>query len=117
MTRPSDSQQKKKKTEACRILDFDIPADHRLKLKESEKWDKYIDLAGELKKLWNMQVTVIPIVIGMLGTVTKESVMKLADLEIRGRVETIKTTALLRLAWILRRVLETWRDLLSLRLP
>ena len=52
-------------------MDFAIPADHRLKLKESKKRDKYIDLARELKKLWNMKVTVIPIVTGELGTVTK----------------------------------------------
>ena len=51
-----------------------------------------------------MKVTVIPIVI---GTVTKGLVQRLEDLEIRGRVETIKTTALLRSARILRRVLET----------
>ena len=38
------------------------------------------------------------------------------DFEIRGQVETIQTTALLRSVKILRRVLETWRDLLSLRL-
>ena len=25
--------------------------------------DKYLDLARELKKLWNMQVTIIPIII------------------------------------------------------
>ena len=30
----------------------------------------YIDLARELKKLWNMRVTVIAIVIGAFGTVT-----------------------------------------------
>ena len=33
------------------------------------------------------------------------------DLEIRGWVETIKTTALLNSARILRSALETWRDL------
>ena len=33
--------------------------------------DKYLDIARELKKLWNMKVTFIPIVIGALGTVTK----------------------------------------------
>ena len=37
-------------------------------------------------------------------------------LEVGGRVETIQTTALLRTARILRRVQETWGDLLSLRL-
>ena len=31
-------------------MDFAVPADHRLKLKESEKKDKYLDLARELKK-------------------------------------------------------------------
>ena len=50
---------------------------------------KYLDLARELKKLWNMKVTVIPILIGMLGTVTKELVQVQEDLEIRERVETI----------------------------
>ena len=39
----------------------------------------------------------------------------LEDLEVGRRVETIQTTALLRTTRILRRVLETWGDLLSLR--
>ena len=63
-----------------------------------------------------MKVTVISIVICALGTVTKGLVQELEDLEIRGRVETIQTTALLRSARIQRRVLETWGDLLSFRL-
>ena len=41
------------------------------KTKEREKKDKYLDLARELKKLWNMQVTIIPIVTGAFSTVTK----------------------------------------------
>ena len=62
-----------------------------------------------------MKVTVKPIVIGVLGTVTKTLVQRLRDLEIRGRVETIQTTALLsstRIIW------SPWdlKDLLSLRL-
>ena len=63
-----------------------------------------------------MQVTIIPIVIGAFGTVTKVLLKGLEELEIGGRVETIKTTTLLRTARILRRVLETWEDLLSLKL-
>ena len=61
-----------------------------------------------------MKVTMIPIAIGVLCTVTKELVQGLEDLEIRWRVETIQTTALLKSARISRRVLETWGDLLSL---
>ena len=39
-----------KKERTYRIVDFAVPADHRVKLKESEKTDKYLDLARELKK-------------------------------------------------------------------
>ena len=84
-------------------MDFAVPADHRIKLKECEKKDKYLDLDRELKKQWNMKVTIIPIVIGVFGTVTKGL---LKGLEVVGRVETIQTT-LLRMARILKRVLET----------
>ena len=106
----------KKKKRTCQIVDFAVPADHRVKLKESEKKEKYLDLARELKKLQNMKGTVIPIVIGALVTVTKGLVQRLEDLEITGWVETIQTTALLISARILRRVLNTWGDLLSLKL-
>ena len=57
--------------------------------------------------MWNMQVTITPIVIGTFGTVTKGLLKGREDLEVGGRVETIQTTALLRTARILRRVLET----------
>ena len=68
-----------------------VPADHRIKLKKCEK-DNYLDLARELKKLWNLKVTIIPIVIGAFGTVTKGLLKGLGDLKVGGRVETIQTT-------------------------
>ena len=88
-------------------MDFAVPADHRIKPKESEKKDKYIDHRKELKKLWNMKVTIIPILIGVFCSVTKGLLKGLDDLEVGRRVETIQTTALLRTDRILRRVLET----------
>ena len=63
-----------------------------------------------------MKVKIVPIVIGALGTITKGLLKILEDLEVGGRVETTQTTALLRTARILRPVLETWGDLLSLKL-
>ena len=89
-------------------MDFTVLADDRIKLKESEKKDEYIDLARELTNLINIKVTVIPIVIGELGTVSKWLAQGLKDLE------TIQTTALLSSARILRRILETWGDFLFL---
>ena len=59
-----------------------------------------------------MKVAFIPIVIGAHCTVTKWSLKGLEDLEIRERVETIETIALLRSA----RILNICEDLLSLKL-
>ena len=64
-----------------------------VKLKESEKKDKCLDLAWELKKLWNIKVVILPIVIGALGIINKRLTKGLEDLELRGRVEIIQTTA------------------------
>ena len=91
----------------CKIVDFAFPADQRINLKESKKKDKYFDFARELKKLWNVKVTIVPIVIGAFSTITKGLLKGLEDLEVGGRVKTIQTTALLRTVRILRRVLET----------
>ena len=62
---------------------------------QQRKKDKYLELARELEKLWNMKVTVVPIIISALGTVIKGLVQGLDDLEIRRRVETFQTAALL----------------------
>ena len=77
-----------------KIVDFAVPANHKVKLKESEKKNKYLDLARELKKLWNMKVIFISIIIGALGTVNEWLLKRLEDLEIRERVKTIQTTTL-----------------------
>ena len=63
---------KKKKKRIYKIVDFAVPADHR------------INLARELKKLWNMKVTIVPIVIGAFGTITKGLLKGLKDLEVGG---------------------------------
>ena len=107
---------KKKKKGTCKIVNLAVPADHRIKLKECEKKDKYSDIARELKKPWNMKVTIISNVTGAFGKVTKGLLNGLEDLEVGGRVGTIQITALLTTAIIMRRALGTWGDFLSLKL-
>ena len=68
---PITSGSKNPKKRICKIADFAVPSDPRIKLKEREKKDEYLDLFRELKKLWNMKETIVPIVIGAFGTVTK----------------------------------------------
>ena len=47
MIRPYNNQHRKR---TCRIVDFTAPGDYRVKLKENEKKQKYLDFARELKK-------------------------------------------------------------------
>ena len=91
-------------------MNFAVPVDHRVKLKENKKKDKYLDLARGLKQTVEHESDG-----DTFGTVTKGLIQGLEVLEIRG-VETIQTTALLRYAKILRRVLKTCEELLSLKL-
>ena len=91
----------KKKNKTCRILDFAIPGDHKIKLKENEKnWKSC--------RTWKWRLHLVQ--------PTKDSYRDWWGVEITGRMETIQTTALLRSARKLRGVLETWGDLLSLKL-
>ena len=54
-----------------------------------------------------MKKTVGPIIVDDLDRVTKGLIQGLEDFEIRGRMETIQSTSLLRSARVLRRVRET----------
>ena len=72
--------------------------------------EKFLDLARELRKLWNMRKTMIPIVIGELETVPRVLERGLEKLEIQGRIEIIQTIALWS-ARILRRVLESFGNM------
>ena len=48
--RPDLAIVNKNKKRTCRIVDFAVPADHRVKPKEIEKREYYQDIARELKK-------------------------------------------------------------------
>ena len=88
MTRPSDKKAELNKW--WNLLSYGV------KLKESEMKDKYLNLARELKKLWNMKVTLLPILVGCLATITKGLVQEMEDLKIRGRGKTIRTIAFIK---------------------
>ena len=84
------------KNRTSRVGDVAVPTDRRVKIKENKKKDR----ARELKK------TVILIITGARGTITKDLVRRLEGLEIGSQAETR----------ILKRVLVTWGDFLTLGL-
>ena len=99
-------------------VDTDNTINERMTTNRKQKWEGK-QLYGRFKRLINNishQKTWTWLRKGNFkSTVTKGLLKSLEDLEVSGRVETIQTTALLRTARILRRVLETWGDLLSLK--
>ena len=49
--RPSERERERERKErTSRIVDFAVPVDHKIKLKESKKKYNYRDLAREMKK-------------------------------------------------------------------
>ena len=55
-------------------MDFPVPANPGVTIEENEKRDKYLNFAIELKRLWNMKVTVVPVVISALAPIFKDLV-------------------------------------------
>ena len=89
------------------IIDIAVPADVRVEEKEREKVEKYQDLKREIGRLWNLKkVEVVPVVIGALGSVTKEFDRWIEKLGITFNVGVVQKTALLGTERILRKVLE-----------
>ena len=70
-------EKKKKKKEPAEKWTLPSSADHTMKIKENERRNKCLDLAKELKKLWNMKVTFIPIVIGAPEMIPEDLVRRL----------------------------------------
>ena len=66
-------------------MDLAIEVDQRVKIKESKKSGKDLDLAREQQKMGNIRVIMLPIVIGTLGMVTKSLERDLEESEIRGK--------------------------------
>lgn len=96
-----------KKEKSCVIVDIAVPADGRVHEKEREKVEKYQDLRREIGRLWQLRkVQVVPVVVGALGSVTKEFDRWIEKLGIPGDVGAAQKTALLGTARILRKVLE-----------
>ena len=61
-----------KKEQKGIIIDIAVPADVRVEEKEKEKVEKYQDLKKEIKRLWKLRnVEIVPVVIGVLGSVCK----------------------------------------------
>ena len=63
----------------CKIIDFTCPFDSRIEEREKDKMKDYNNLKRQLKKIRDMPVKEIPVVVGALGTTPKKLKQQLSD--------------------------------------
>ncbi len=96
------------KRKDCTIVDIASPGDNRVCDKEQENIEKYQDLKREVARFWSMKkVEIVPVVVGILGAITKKMKSWLEKIGIEIRTVLLQKTALLGATRILRKVLET----------
>ena len=61
-----------KEKRECKIIDLAVPGDQNIKVKELEEITKYQELRLQVQKLGDVKATVIPIVVGALGTTSEK---------------------------------------------
>ena len=90
----------------CIIVEFSVPWDKNVLLKEEEKVSKYIPLAKEIRKVHKVSTKIIPIVLGSLGTVTTKLKESLKELELENILGGLQTSVLIGTHNILRKVIN-----------
>ena len=95
-----------KKERSCKIIDFAVPEDSRIKEKEKDKIEKYEDLGRELQKIWNVKVKIIPLVVDSLGAIPKQFSKTLKQIGITAGTVQFRKTVLLGMARILGKILD-----------
>ena len=98
----------KKASKVCQIIDVACLFNTRKAENEREMIDHYQDLKVEVQKMWNCKsVSVVPVVIGALGAVTKNLMMWVTKIGTPGILNLLQKACFLGTAKILRRTLDT----------
>ena len=88
----------------CRIVDIAVPSDSRSS--HEDKVEKYQDLKGGIKRVWNMRnVVVVPVIIGVFGSIAKKLGEWIEKLDISLAIKLLQKTIKLGTVWIFRKVL------------
>jgi RNase P/RNase MRP subunit POP5 len=73
--------------------------------KEDEKILKYKDITIEIQRMWNAKTRVIPVIIGVTGTISKSFRKYVSNMPGNHEVRELQKTAISGTAHILRKVL------------
>ena len=95
-----------KGTQKWTLIDIAVPADQNIIRTEEEKVEKYQEVAFELRRIHGAsKVTIIPIVIGALGSMSKVAKTWFGKLDVPDVLGSVQLSAILGTAHLLRKVL------------
>ena len=94
-----------KSTKKCLIIDVACPVDNNLILKRNEKLDNYSELRLEIARMLDKETLIVPIIIGVLGSIPNDLECNLKKSGIPCNVGTLQKSVLLGTANTLRKVL------------
>jgi hypothetical protein len=83
-----------------------VPADRNVVEKEAEKKLKYKSLCIEIQQMWNLKCTIIPVIIGATGIVTRSLRRNLEAVPGKHSIVSLQKTAVLGTSHIKRKVLQ-----------
>ena len=83
-----------------------IPADRNVVQKEAEKKLKYKSLCIEIRRMWSLKSTIIPVIIGATGILTRRLRKKLEVVSGKHSIDSLQKTAILEKSHIIRKVLQ-----------
>ena len=88
------------------LIDVAIPADRNVVQKEAEKKLKYRNLYKEMQRMWNLKCTIVPVIIGATGIVTRSLKKNLESVPGKHSIDSLQKTATLGTSHIIRKVLQ-----------
>jgi len=97
---------KNKKEKTCTLIDVAIPAERNVMEKEAEKKLKYKSLCIEMQRMWNLKCTILPVIIGATGIVTRSLRRNLKTVPGKHSIDSLQKTAILGISHIIRKVLQ-----------
>ena len=83
-----------------------IPADRKVVQKEAEKKLKYKSFCIEIQRIWNLKCTIMPVIIGASGIVTRSLKKNLEAVPGKHSIDSLQKTAILGTSHIIRKVLQ-----------
>ena len=97
---------KNKKEKTITLIDVAIPADRNIVQNEAEKKLKYKSLYIEIQRMWNLKCTIVPVIIGAIGIITRSLRKNLETVPGKHSIDSLQKTAILGTSHIIRKVLQ-----------